>query len=142
MICVDASVVAKWILDEEFSDQAQSLYRSAIDANELIVAPVYVMIEVNNVLLKRIRQRELSPEAAADRFRLLQKLQVRLLDPDPLHQEALALAVAHQLPAIYDAYYLALASTMRCPFWTADKKLINALDGRLPFVRWIGHAQV
>lgn len=141
MICVDASVVAMWILDEEFSVQAKSLYRSTIGVNELIFAPVFMVMEVNNALLKRIRTQEINREDAETRLTELQGMRITLLDPGPLHWPALALATAYQLPAVYDAYYLALAVEAGCPFWTADEKLINTLDGRLPFVRWIGHFQ-
>lgn len=53
MICVDASVAGKWILEEEQSDRAKALYRSALLAREPIVAPPLLPTEVTNILRQR-----------------------------------------------------------------------------------------
>ena len=38
----------------------------------------------------------------------------------------------------YDSFYLALAQTFDCDFWTADKRLFNALkDARLEWLHWV-----
>lgn len=50
MICIDASVAAKWILREEWSEEARSLYRAAIGDDERLVAPPLLPVEVSNVL--------------------------------------------------------------------------------------------
>ena len=55
-----------------------------------------------------------------------------------LHRTALTIAATYDLPAAYDAHYLALAQILGCDFWTGDGTLINTLRGRLAFVRWIG----
>ena len=52
-----------------------------------------------------------------------------------LHEQALALAGDFDLPAVYDAYYLAVASNRGAELWTADQRLLNAVGGRLPFVK-------
>ena len=33
-----------------------------------------------------------------------------------------------------DAHYLALAERENCEFWTADTRLLNAINGKLPWV--------
>ncbi len=38
----------------------------------------------------------------------------------------------------YDAHYLALAEHLGCEFWTADKRLHNAVHEKLPWVRGLG----
>ncbi|HVC33638.1 MAG TPA: type II toxin-antitoxin system VapC family toxin [Chloroflexota bacterium] len=35
----------------------------------------------------------------------------------------------------YDSYYLALAETLGCDLWTADRRLVNAVN--LPWVRMV-----
>ena len=74
--------------------------------------------------------------AIRERFR---NFPVQLAMPAELHQRALELADAYGLPAVYDAFYLALAQLLGCAFWTADQNLVNTLPDRLPFVRWLGH---
>jgi predicted nucleic acid-binding protein len=34
-------------------------------------------------------------------------------------------------------HYIALAELLGATLWTADQRLLRALSGRLPFVRWI-----
>lgn len=105
-----------------------------------MVAPDLLAMEVNNVILKRTRGRDaISIAAASHLLDLFLDAKVELYDPTALHRNAFTIATTFQLPAVYDAYYLALAADAGCPFWTADQKLVNTLDGRLPFVNWIGH---
>ncbi len=51
-----------------------------------------------------------------------------------------AIEFAHDfdLPATYDAHYLALAQRENCEYWTADTRLWNAVKRRLSWVRWLG----
>ncbi|MFQ5613908.1 MAG: type II toxin-antitoxin system VapC family toxin [Anaerolineae bacterium] len=37
--------------------------------------------------------------------------------------------------AAYDSYYLALAETLGCELWTADRRLHNIVD--LPWLHWV-----
>ena len=48
----------------------------------------------------------------------------------------------HELAAVYDAHYVALAQMLGCSLWTADRNLVNAVQEKLPFVRWIGEYAV
>ncbi len=41
-----------------------------------------------------------------------------------------------------DAYYLALAEHENCEFWTADTRLLNAINGKLPWVHKLEEYQV
>lgn len=139
MICVDSSVVAKWFFVEELSDQARALRWAAEQAKEPLVAPALLIMEVNNVFLKKMRPPDrISFELAVASLDALMGSEIRLHDPSALHRNALIFASDFQLPAIYDAYYLALAADAQCQFWTADQRLIEALRGRLPFVRGVG----
>ena len=54
MICVDASVAAKWILPEEHSARALALVTTAARAGEAIVAPPLMPFEIANILRRRI----------------------------------------------------------------------------------------
>jgi predicted nucleic acid-binding protein len=139
MICIDSSVAAKWILEEEWTTEARALYDAALNAGELIVAPPLLPIEVTNVLRQRLRR---SPdyslgEALAQLDRFL-GFSVEIRNPSWLHRRALQIADAFGLPAAYDAHYLALADELHCPFWTADRRLALAVGRGLGFVRLLG----
>ncbi len=144
MICVDASLAAKWVFEEEHSQEARALYRDSLTASDRIVAPPLLPIEVTNIVRQRMRrvkpptQAPLSIAEAREALERFLALPVELELPRELHQAALELADARGLPAVYDAHYVALAQMLRCELWTADRNLAGAVQGKLPFVRWIG----
>jgi len=47
------------------------------------------------------------------------------------------LATHFNRPTAYDAHYLALAEMLGCEFWTADRRLYNAVKEELPWVKWL-----
>lgn len=63
---------------------------------------------------------------------------VQFFDSRTLVIQAFDLASAYNLPRAYDTLYAALASKLRCDFWTLDKVLVNSVQDHLPFVRWLG----
>jgi len=147
VICVDASLAAKWIFVEEHHQEARTLYGDVLRASEQIIAPPLLPIEMTNIVRQRMR-RVKSPltsplslvEATAALGRFL-AIPVELVSPSQLHLRALELADAYGLPAVYDAHYVALAQMLACNLWTADRGLVDAVAAQLPFVRWIGDYQ-
>jgi predicted nucleic acid-binding protein len=59
-------------------------------------------------------------------------------DVRSIQGSALEFATRFNRPKAYDAQYLALADLLGCELWTADRRLVNAVGGKLPWVRWIG----
>ena len=138
MICADASVAVKWILDEERSDRARALYSAAVQTSEPIVSPPLLPLEVTNILRQRMRTRDgLSLVAATQHLDDFLALAIEYHNPNGLHYQALVLADVLDLPATYDAHYLALAEHLGCELWTDDLRLVRRVS-RLFFVRWIG----
>jgi predicted nucleic acid-binding protein len=139
VICVDASVAVKWILEEERSDRADALYDATVNARQLIIAPPLLPLEVTNILRQRMRaQSGISLVTATEFLDAFLALPIEFRNPSGLHHQALVLADAHDLPATYDAHYLALAEHLGCELWTDDQRLIRHVATSLPFVRWIG----
>jgi predicted nucleic acid-binding protein len=138
MICTDSSVAAKWFFAEEHAAQASALLREALGAAEPIVAPPLLPSEVANIIRQRLRQGLVRLDEARTLLVQFLALPIRLQAPGALYDRALVLADEHDLPAVYDAQYVALAELLGATFWTADQRLLRALGGRLPFVRWIG----
>ena len=54
-------------------------------------------------------------------------LPITLVNEKNLHLKAREIAIRFNLPATYDAHYLALAEWMEVDLWTADIRLVNAL---------------
>ena len=139
MICVDASVAIKWLLKEERSDRAIAFYNATTNANQPIVAPPLLPLEVTNILRQRMRAQDgISLTRATEHLAAFLALPIEFHNPVGLHHEALVLADALGLPATYDAHYLALAEHLGCELWTDDQRLMRQVAESLPFVRWIG----
>jgi predicted nucleic acid-binding protein len=137
MICADSSVAAKWSFVEEHSLQARALLRDALAQQDPIVAPPLLPSEVANVIRQRLRQGQVRLDEARALLAQFLALPISLQAPETLYERALVLADEHNLPAVYDAHYVALAELLGATLWTADRRLLRALGGRLPFVRWI-----
>jgi predicted nucleic acid-binding protein len=138
MIVVDASFAVKWLFAEEHSDLADAITAALARRGEPIIAPHLLPIEVANVIRQHRRRGALTPEEARGRLARFFSYGVRLLAPATLTERALAIADEQDLAAVYDAHYIALAELEGCDLWTADRRLLRTLAGRLPFVRWIG----
>jgi predicted nucleic acid-binding protein len=136
MICLDASVAVKLVLDEDWSDQAQALYLATVDSGEPIIAPPLLPFEITNILRRRMRGPDrLSLDMVIELLGEFAQYPITIHNPEWLHRQALVLADAFDLPAAYDAHYLALAEHFNCPLWTDDRRLLRAVADRLPFVR-------
>jgi predicted nucleic acid-binding protein len=142
MICIDASVAAKWVFEEEYSQQAVALVDDCRKTRQRLVAPALLPIEVSNVIRQRMSRDGLSladAEAALERF-LAFSVAVRPNAPreqEALYLRALHLAVAHDLPAVYGSQYLALAETLGCTLWTDDRRLLRLLAHKVDYLKWI-----
>jgi len=139
MIVVDASLAAKWLFPEEtLSARALALLTAQLEAGEPILSPPLLRSEVTNTIRQRMRREQLARERALALLAQFLALPLTFVSPDGLEREALLLAEAHNLPAVYDAHYVALAQLLACDLWTDDQRLLRLLRGKLPFVRWIG----
>jgi predicted nucleic acid-binding protein len=136
---VDASVAIKWVVQEEFSAEAEALLDDAPTSS--IVGPPALLIEVANALYQRTRrsdpQTRLSmaqAEAALARFL---GFGIRLAIAEELYQQAFAFARDRGLPNLYDSMYVVLAQQFSSTLWTDDRKLLDVTWRVAPWVRWI-----
>lgn len=132
-LAVDASVVVKWFVEEEFSSQARELDR----LYDELIAPDLLIPELGNVFLKKVRRGEMFEERArATPTRIVER--VALYSSLPLAAGAYDIAFRHQR-SFYDSLYVSLALQEDCRLVTADEKLYNALQYALPdTMLWIG----
>jgi predicted nucleic acid-binding protein len=121
---VDASVVIKWFIDEVHAEAARRLQ----DDQDELFAPDLLWPECGNILWKKVRRGELTPDEARLIWGGLERQPISAL-PCRLVLE-LALEVAFDASrTVYDSCYLALAMLTGCQLVTADQKLFNALQG-------------
>ena len=114
---LDASVVVRWLLDDDFSAAARRL---AADPTRFI-APELLLSETANALWKAHRVK-LVP--LADAMEFLARLPYRIEFPHTgnLMPEVFRIASVLNHP-VYDCVYLALAEHLDLPFFTLDKRL-------------------
>lgn len=100
-----------------------------------LVAPTLLYYEVTNGLYKYQRGKMVSAETIWETLEFSLDLPIQLVNESSLHLRAQELATQYNLPATYDAHYLALAQWMQIDLWTADSRLINTMK---PFkLKWI-----
>jgi len=136
-IVIDASVAIKLIVVENDSRIAIDLFEEWGNQNKLIIAPALFIYEITNTLLKKARRGTMTIAEVKVAASAILETGIEIywpIDPD-LPVNSLDLAYTHNLPAIYDAHYLALAEHEQCEFWTANERLYNTVKNRLSWVR-------
>ncbi len=137
LVVVDSSIAISWLLEDPNSDVAQALLDEWIDNEKVILAPALLAYEVTNIIHQNVRRGEVTTERAREILAGFFETEITF-DKAQSHntsQRALELAYRFSLPATYDAYFLALAEREDCELWTEDKRLKNAVKGKLPWVR-------
>jgi predicted nucleic acid-binding protein len=134
MIVVDASIAAKWYLNEPGSEEAAAILTS----DSVLLAPALIRIEVNGAIIRRYREGKLSLERAREACELweadLAGGALRLVTDETLIAPARALAfqIRH---AIQDCLYLAVSVDLgRVRLVTADPTFHTRAAKKFPFV--------
>ena len=122
---VDASVVVKWLVTEELSDEAASL----LQGERTLAAPELVFAEVSNSLWAMCRRGDIGTVDFTDATQALRSAPVVV--PHPMRQliaSAARLSVDLDHP-VYDCFYLALALLEQYPMVTADRRFHDKVRG-------------
>ena len=134
-ICVDASIVAKLILVEADSNQAEALVRYARVNEDPLVSPFHLPAEVTSAVYKRLRDGFTTFDEATQALDDLALITPYLSHPEGITQRALGIAAQLGLKYPYDAFYLALGELLNCDVWTADRALYAAARVDFPRLR-------
>ncbi len=122
-LVIDPSIALKCLLPEADSEQAlQAIDRHALQAPEWLAA------ECAEILAYRVRRGEIDRERAADALADLELLPISWVGDFQLVGPAFDIAVEIGRP-IQDCLYLALAVERNLQLLTADRSLLEALDG-------------
>lgn len=133
-IVVDASVVAKWILEEPDSDLATAVLSAVEQAQLALLAPEILAAEIGNLLWKAVWRDRMTTVDAEKRYAAFAQVCPLLIRDSQLAGAALELAMRYHR-SVYDCLYVALAEQTPCEFVTADERLYSALKDDLPRVR-------
>jgi predicted nucleic acid-binding protein len=120
-VVIDASVVAKWFVEEEGSDNARRLQGLSLFAPDLLI------VETTNVLWKKVRLGGFDAAFLSPAIRVMRHANLTLIDSLILADRAVDLAVRLN-HAVYDCYYLALSEQRDLPMVSADSRLRRKLE--------------
>jgi predicted nucleic acid-binding protein len=128
-VIVDASVAAKWFLDEPLSDKARTLI-----AREDLKAPDIIVPEVLNALRKAVRDERLTLAVANSCVSKI-ALAIPTISPSLMWAEIaldMSVALRHH---VNDCLYLANAAEMDTTLVTADEAFTAAVRAS----QWADH---
>lgn len=125
MSILDASVVLKWFVDEEDSDQALRLREEFYRGEREIVVPDLLLFEVANALRYNP---SFTSEEVKEAVKTLFDIGVDIITPTySLLAKAIELAKSLDVTC-YDAAYLALAEELGFEFITADERFCRKVS--------------
>lgn len=123
MYVLDASVIAKWFLEEEYSDLALSIRKRFVDGDIDLAVPDLILYELANAL----RYKGFSASDVKKAIRTLFWMKLRIITPTrDVIEAAVDLAFKYDI-SFYDSYYLALADALGYMLITVDTKLYNKI---------------
>jgi predicted nucleic acid-binding protein len=137
-ICLDASLVLAWLLPAERTPHVTDIWDGLLRKGDELLGPPLLFIEVTSVLREKLAQRQITSQEAELAFSAFQLLPIARAWPEKLHTKAWGIAKALDQRKAYDAHYLALAEIEGCELWTADRRLYNAVGGRMPWLKLVG----
>ncbi len=134
---VDSSVAVKWVLTEDLAADAQRVLASGLELH----APDIFLLELDNVLCKRVRRGEMTLKDAALNRDVVRCFPVKLSPFRDLLKKAFEVANETKR-SMYDTLYLALAVQLKCKMVTADRRFYDevAATPLAPHVLWIEDA--
>ena len=140
MVVIDASLLVKLLVIEQFSAQAVRLANYWTAMGIRLAVPDFIHAEVISALYKKISAGIISINLAMELMTEFYQMDITIYPASLFHQRAmeLALALGQRMP--YDSHYLALAESLNCDFWTADRPFYRATQPHHPRVKWIGNA--
>ena len=134
-VCVDAGVVVSLVTRGPEGSPYTAAWRRWHEGGLAPVAPSLLTYEVANALHRYVHHGMLLLEEASDALEAVLGLGIELRGDADLHRRAQVLAGELGLAANHDAHYLALAESLGAEFWTADRRLCQAVAASRPWVR-------
>jgi predicted nucleic acid-binding protein len=128
------------VLPEPDRDRVRALWQIWLADEIRIFAPPLFLCEGASAIRGQVYRGLLTPEEGDAAFANLQAQGIVIAFPPEILQRAWNLAKILNQPKVYDCFYLALAELNDCEFWTADERLYNSVNQKLPWVKWIGNA--
>lgn len=140
-ICVDASFVIRALGGHPLSETAIDLLQKWQKQRISLIAPTHLGFEVTSTLRRLVYLQALTPSQGEKAFAQFMSLPIRLSGSRKLFLLAWKLAKTFNRSRAYDTAYLALAQLRACEFWTADKRIYNAVKDSLDWVKCLSEGE-
>ena len=118
---LDASVIAKWFLEEEGTEKSLRIRDKYFKGEIDIVVPDLLIYEVLNVL----RYRDFNEEEIDKAMNSLFSMDIFFVDPSKRGMSSTTKIALEEDLTIYDATYVSLSDQFETKLITADKELHN-----------------
>ena len=137
IICVDANFVIFLVQATSETSPFIVLWDEWQEQDSKIIAPTLFGYEVTNVFHRMSLAGQILPEEAEQLLEEALNLEITLHGDKTLHKEALTVAKRLNLPAAYDAHYLALSERFNAEFYTSDKRLFNSVKETITWIHLV-----
>ena len=138
-LVIDASVVIKFYVPEILSDRAQEVMSLVADGELMLLAPDLLYPETGNILWKKQRLHELTPDEVEEIVDAITSLPIKTEHSRQIMPLSVSIALQSGI-TVYDAMYVAVARIYETRMITADRRLVGAL-AKTEFknnVQWLG----
>jgi len=133
-VVIDASLAIKAVLPNPLQAQCQALLVHL--SSDQLNAPGLWIYETTSALTKAVFFGDITAEEGRTALNQVNALGVQIAPMDSGQSfQAFEWTLRLKRAAAYDSFYLALAESLSCDLWTADRRLKNAVS--LPWVRWV-----
>ena len=119
-IVLDASVVAKWFIEEEDTEKAIEIRDKFVRGEIEVLVPSLLIYEIGNVFLKHPAKNSKDVE---NDFKALFDIGMEIVEINKPEIKDIHKNARHFGITFYDAVYVTLALKEGCKLITADKKL-------------------
>ena len=120
---MDASVVMKLFVEEEWSGEARAFFARFERSDAYLLAPDLLYLECANGLVKQVQRSVLALERAVAALQILRTGPINIVPTWLVVDDALQTAVHHGLTA-YDAAYVALARMFDAMVVSDDRRML------------------
>lgn len=135
-IVIDSSVAAKWVFPETLSEKADEILASWFAGDVEIVVPEHFWVELVSVAWHKLRPPAdafpaVEQAEAEQALALFEEIEFQVHPAQTVLQSTLRVADEVGISA-WDAGYLVTALERRAVMWTADKRLVRAVNSHYP----------
>jgi len=129
ILVIDASLTLRLVLDNSAQATVQAYFEGWIEHGCSFTAPTLWVYETTSAIHKSVHFEQLTKKEGEEALQQVLTLNVDVIAPSAtLAKAAFDWTTKLKRASAYDSFYLALADEHDAPLWTADGKLVRAVN--------------